>query len=126
LRHAPSQKFGASEFRACAGVRHWRRHLDEVFVKINGEQHYLWRAVEHEGKILVSYVTNKLNEAAALAFLKKALKRYGRAETIVTEGMRSYPAAIRELGNLDRREMGWWMNNRSENSHLTYRQTYKE
>ena len=42
-------------------------------------------------------------------------------ETIVTDGLRSYPAAMRELGNADRREMGRWMNNRVENSHLPFR-----
>ncbi|MDH4398450.1 IS6 family transposase [Sphingorhabdus sp.] len=103
------------------GFRHWRWHVDEVFVKINGEHHYLWRAVDHEGEILESYVTKKRDKAAALAFLKKALKRHGRAETIVTDGLRSYPAAMRELGNGDRREMGRWMNNRVENSHLPFR-----
>jgi putative transposase len=107
--------------QAMRGTRHWRWHLDEVFVKINGEQHYLWRAVDHEGEILEIYVTRKRDKAAALAFLKKALKRHGRAETIVTDGMRSYPAAMRELGNVDRREMGRWMNNRAENSHHPFR-----
>ena len=92
-----------------------------MFVKINGERHYLWRAVDHEGEILESYVTKKRDKAAALAFLKKALKRHGRAETIVTDGLRSYPAAMRELGNGDRREMGRWINNRVENSHLPFR-----
>lgn len=101
--------------------RHWRWHLDEVFVRINGERHYLWRAVDHEGEVLESYVTKKRDKAAALAFLKKALKRHGRTETIVTDGMRSYPAAMRELGNLERREMGCWLNNRAENSHLPFR-----
>ena len=103
------------------GFCHWRWHLDEVFVKINGERHYLWRAVDHEGEVLESFVTKKRDKAAALAFLKKALKRHGRAEVIVTDGMRSYPAAMRELGNLDRREMGRWLNNRAENSHLPFR-----
>ena len=103
------------------GFLHWRWHLDEVFVKINGERHYLWRAVDHEGEVLESYVTKKRDKAAALAFLKKALKRHGRAESIVTDGMRSYPAAMRELGNLDRREVGRWKNNRAENSHLLLR-----
>lgn len=103
------------------GFHHWRWHLDEVFVRINGERHYLWRAVDHEGEILESYVTKKRAKAAALAFLKKALKRHGRTETIVTDGMRSYPAAMRELGNLERREMGRWANNRVENSHLPFR-----
>ena len=73
------------------GFRHWRWHVDEVFVKINGERHYLWRAVDHEGEVLESYVTRKRDKAAALRFLKKALKRHGRAETIVTDGM---PAAV--------------------------------
>jgi putative transposase len=101
--------------------RHWRWHLDEVFVRINGERHYLWCAVDHEGEILESFVTKKRNKTAALKFLKKALKRHGPAEVIVTDGLRSYPAAMRELGNLDRREMGRWMNNRVENSHLPFR-----
>ncbi len=100
---------------------HWRWHLDEVFVKINGERHYLWRAVDHEGEILESFVTKKRDKAVALAFIKKALKRHGRPEKIVTDGLRSYPAAMRELGNIDRREMGRWLNNRVENSHLPFR-----
>ena len=54
-------------------------------------------------------------------FLKKALKRHGSAEAIVTDGLRSYPAAMRDLGNLDRRETGRWLNNRVENSHLPFR-----
>ena len=103
------------------GFRHRRWHLDEVFVKINGERHYLWRAVDHEGEILESFVTKKRDKSAALAFLKKALKRHGRADTIVTDGLRSYPAAMRDLGNLHRREMGRWLNNRAENSHLPFR-----
>jgi len=106
--------------RMC-GFRHWRWHLDEVFVKINGERHYLWRAVDHEGEILESFVTRKRDKAAALAFMRKALKRHGKVETIVTDGLRSYPAAMRELGNLDRREMSRWLNNRAENSHLPLR-----
>ena len=103
------------------GFRHWRWHVDEVFVKINGERHYLWRAVDHEGEILESYVTRKRNKSAALKFMKKALKRHGRAKIIVTDGLRSYSAAMRILGNLGRREMGRWLNNRAENSHLPFR-----
>jgi len=104
-----------------SGYRHWRWHLGEVFVKINGERHYLWRAVDHEGEILESYVTRKRDKSAALRFLKKALKRHGKAEAIVTDGLKSYPAAMRDLGNIDRREMGRWLNNRAENSHLPFR-----
>lgn len=103
------------------GFRQWRWHLDEMYVKLNGEMVYLWRAVDHEGEILESYVTRKRDKSAALAFMKKALKRHGKPETIVTDGLRSYPAAMRDLGNLDRREMGRWMNNRVENSHLPFR-----
>ncbi|MEP6246346.1 MAG: IS6 family transposase, partial [Marinomonas sp.] len=103
------------------GFRHWRWHLDEVFVKINGETHYLWRAVDQEGEIIESCVTRKRDKKAALRFLKKALKRHGQAEQIVTDGLRSYPAAMRELGMEHRREMGRWKNNRAENSHLPFR-----
>ena len=103
------------------GFRHWRWHLDEMYVKLNGEMVYLWRAVDHEGEILESYITKKRDKAAALTFMKKTLKRHGRADQIVTDGLRSYPAAMRELGNLDRREMGRWINNRVENSYLPFR-----
>jgi putative transposase len=88
---------------------------------LNGEMVYLWRAVDQEGEILESFVTKKRDKAAALSFMKRALKRHGRAEKIVVDGLRSYPAAMRELGNLDRREMGRWKNNRAENSHLPFR-----
>ena len=92
-----------------------------MFVKINGETHYLWRAVDHEGEILESYVTKKRDKKAALKFLRRALKHHGQAEKIVTDGLRSYPAAMCELGNENRCEMGRWKNNRVENSHLPFR-----
>ena len=103
------------------GFRQWKWHVDEVYVKINGETHYLWRAVDHEGEILESFVTKTRDKEAALRFLKNALKRHGKAETIVTDGLRSYPAALRDLGNLDRQETGRHLNNRVENSHLPFR-----
>ncbi|HET9630346.1 MAG TPA: IS6 family transposase [Novosphingobium sp.] len=103
------------------GFRHWRWHLDEIYVKLNGEMVYLWRAVDHEGEVLVSYITRKRDKAAALRFMRKALKRHGPAEVIVTDGLRSYPAAMRELGNEHRQEMGRHKNNRVENSHLPFR-----
>ncbi|MEP1421118.1 MAG: IS6 family transposase [Erythrobacter sp.] len=103
------------------GFRHWRWHLDEMFVKINGETYYLWRPVDHEGEILEGYVTQKWDKRVALKFLRKALKWHGQAEKIMTEGLKSYPAAMRELGNENRREMGRWKNNRVENSHLPFR-----
>lgn len=117
--------FAADIPRQCVsrmkGFRHWRWHLDEVSVKINGERHYMWRAVDHEGEVLESYITKKRDKSAALRFLKTALKRHGKAETIVTDGLKSYPAAMKELGNRNRREMGRWLNNRAENSHLPFR-----
>ncbi len=100
---------------------HWRWHLDEMVVKLNGEMAYLWRAVDHEGEILESFVTRRRDKAAALAFLKKALKRHGSPARIVTDGLRSYGAAMAELGNRDRQEVGRWTNNRAENSHLPFR-----
>ncbi len=102
-------------------LRQWRWHLNERYVKINGEMHYLWRAVDHEGEVLESYVTKTRDKAAALRFIKRAMKRHGCPGTIVTDGLRSYPAAMRELGNLSRRVMGRWLNNQAENSHLPFR-----
>ncbi|MEM1050513.1 MAG: DDE-type integrase/transposase/recombinase [Pseudomonadota bacterium] len=75
------------------GFRHWRWHLDEMFMKINGERHYLWRAVDHESEVLESYVTKK----------------------------RDKKAAMNTLGNQGRQEIGRWANNRVENSHLPFR-----
>ena len=106
---------------AMHGFRHWRWHLDEVYVKINGETHYLWRAVDHEGEVLESYVTRTRDKAAALTIMKKALKRHGSSAAITTDGLRSYGAAMRELGNAHKQEIGRWANNRVENSHLPFR-----
>jgi len=92
-----------------------------VFVKINGVQHYLWRAVDHEGEVLESFVTKKRNKAAALKFLKKAMKRYGNPQVIVTDQCPSYGAAMKKIGNIDRQEVGRHKNNRAENSHLPFR-----
>ena len=103
------------------GRKHWRWHLDEVFVKINGVTHYLWRAVDHEGEVLESIVTKTRDRKAALKLLKKSMKRHGRPESIVTDRLRSYGAALKDLGRGDDREMGRWLNNRAENSHLPFR-----
>lgn len=72
----------------------WRWYLDEVFVKVNGETRYPWRAVDHEGEILEAIVTKKRNRRAALSLLKRLIKRYGRPATIVTGQLRSYKAAL--------------------------------
>jgi putative transposase len=99
----------------------WQWHLDEVFVKINGETHYLWRAVDHEGEVLESYVTKCRDRKAALKFLRKSMKRSGQPRIIVTDKLGSYRAAMVLIGNSDRQETGRWVNNRAENSHLPFR-----
>ena len=99
----------------------WRWHLDEVFVKINGERHYLWRAVDHEGEVLESFVTKKRDKKAALKFLRKSLRRHGAADELVTDRLRSYGAALGELGIRERQRTARWMNNRAENSHQPFR-----
>ena len=106
---------------AMRGFTHGRWHLDEMVVKLKGEMVYLWRAVDHEGEILETFVTKRRDRRAALRFLTKALKRHGPVERIVTDGLRSYGAAMAELGNCDRQEIGRWLNNRVENSHLPFR-----
>ena len=62
----------------------WRWHLDEVFVRINGETHYLWRAVDHEGEVLEVFATKRRDRIVALRFLKRAMKRYGRPKVCAT------------------------------------------
>jgi putative transposase len=99
----------------------WRWHLDEVFVKINGERHYLWRAVDHEGEVLESFVTKTRDKKAALKFLKKTMRKHGRPEVIVMDLLRSYGAALKEIGAVHSQETGRWLNNRAENSHLPFR-----
>lgn len=90
-------------------------------MKISGERHYLWRAVDHEGEVLESFVTKTRDKKAALKFLKKTLKRHGHAEELVTDRLRSYGAAFKDLGIHDRQETGRWANNRVENSHQPFR-----
>lgn len=107
-----------SRFRAYSN---WQWHVDEVFVKINGETHYLWRAIDHEGEVLESYVKKRRDRKAALKFLRKSMKPYGKPEVIVTDKLRSYGAAMKVIGNAPKQEMGRWLNNRAENSHLPFR-----
>jgi putative transposase len=109
--------------RRIEGLRtsRWQWHLDEVFVKINGERHYLWRAVYQEGEVLESFVTKTRDKRAALRFLKKTMRKYGRPDVIITDRLRSYGAALRDIGAADRQETGRWLNNRAGNSHLPFR-----
>jgi putative transposase len=99
----------------------WKWHLDEVFVKINGETHYLWRAVGHEGEVLDAFVSKRRDRKAALDFLKNIMKKYGAPKVIVTDRLKSYRAAMKIIGNESTREVGRWKNNRCENSHLPFR-----
>ena len=109
--------------RRIEALRHsrWRWHVDEVFVKINGETHYLWRAVDHEGEVLDAVVTKKRDRKAALKVLRKLLKRYGSAGEIVTDRLPSYRAALRDIGIEHKQSTGRYLNNRCENSHLPFR-----
>ncbi len=85
-RHHPSSNYS-----------NWRWHLDEVFVKINGETFYLWRSVDHEGEVLETYVTKRRDRKAALTFIKKLMKQYGRPKKIITDKLASYKAALEVL-----------------------------
>ena len=90
-------------------------------MRINDETHYLWRAVDHEGGILDVFATKRRDRMAALAFLKRAIKRYGRPRVIVTDRFQSYRAAMNVIGNAADQECGRWLNNQAENSHQPFR-----
>ena len=106
---------------ALRALPQWHWHLEEVFVKLNGEMHYLWRAVDHQGEVLEVFATKQRDRKAALAFLKRTMKRYGRPRVIVTDRFRSYGAAMKVIGNAAAQECGRWLNNRAENSHRPFR-----
>ena len=99
----------AAEIRKRRVHRHlysnWRWHLDEVFVRINGETHYLWRAVDHEGEVLEVFATKRRDRRAALRFLKRAMKRYGQPASVVTDGLPSYRAAMNVIGQCGRPDL---------------------
>ncbi|WP_353848530.1 DDE-type integrase/transposase/recombinase [Herbaspirillum sp.] len=99
----------------------WRWHLDEVFVRINGETHYLWRAVDHEGEVLEVFATKRRDRKAALKFLKRTMKRYGRPRSIVTDRLRSCRSTMTVIGNAADQECGRWLNDRAENLHQPFR-----
>ena len=99
-----------------------RWHLDEMFVTIRGKRMYLWRAVDSEGEVLDFLIQSKRNKAAALKLMRKLLKTHGFAPRfIVTDKLRSYASAFRELGLSARHEQGLRKNNRAENSHQPVR-----
>ena len=90
-------------------------------MKLNGEGHYLWRAVDHESEVLESFVTKMRDKKAALKFLRKAMDKHGRPEVVVTDRLRSYGAALTEIDATARQETAHWPNNRAENTRLPFR-----
>jgi putative transposase len=98
-------------------------HLDEVFLTINGERHYLWRAVDQDGHILDILVQRRRNKKAAKKFFRKLLKglTYG-PRVLITDKLKSYGAAKQEiLPGVEHRQHRY-LNNRAENSHQSTRQ----
>ena len=83
--------------------------------------HFARLLINWVGEVLESYVTKKRDKKAALKFMKKAMRRYGSPNEIVTDKLRSHSAAAKELGCLEKQVTGRWANNRVENSHLPFR-----
>ena len=107
----------AADLRKRRPKPHTTWHLDEVYLKIDGRLVYLWRAVDSEGEVLDVLVQTRRNKAAALKLMRKLLKKYGfLPENLVTDDLRSYHAAARDLGIGHRHRTGRWRNNRAENS----------
>ena len=99
-----------------------RWHLDEMFVSIQGKTMYLWRAVDSEGEVLDILVQARRNTKAARKLMRKLLKKHGFAPTeIVTDKLRSYGAAFRDMDLTAHHETGQYLNNRAENSHQPLR-----
>jgi transposase-like protein len=97
-------------------------HLDEMVVAIAGRRLWLWRAVDSQGEILDLLVQPIRDKAAALRLMRKLLKKQGYApDVLVTDKLRSYASARRELGLTARHEQGLRKNNRAENSHQVVR-----
>ena len=92
--------------------------IDEVFVKINGKQHYLWRAVDQDGEVVDVYLQTRRDGAAAKRFFRRLLRSYGgEPRKIVTDKLRSYGVAHRELMPGVIRSTEQYENNRAEQSH---------
>jgi putative transposase len=114
-------KFGpviAKNLRTSRPQAYTRWHLDEMVVSLSGKQMYLWRTVDGEGEVLEILVQSRRDKAAAIRLLRKLLRRHGLVTTvIVTDKLRSYGAALREIGFSGSHEQGLRANNRAENSH---------
>ena len=99
-------------------------YIDEVFVKINGRQHYLWRAVDQDGEVVDVYLQSKRDGAAAKRFFERLLRSHGsEPRKIVTDKLRSYGVAHRELIPEAIHSTQQYENNRAEQSHETTRVT---
>lgn len=97
-------------------------HLDEVVVTIGGRRHWLWRAVDQDGYVLVEIVQARRNTKAARRQLTRLLKKQGLApKRIVTDKLRSYGAALRQIMPTIEHRSHKGLNNRAENSHLPLR-----
>tara|TARA_Y100000385_G_C12860205_1_gene536895 strand:+ start:44 stop:727 length:684 start_codon:yes stop_codon:yes gene_type:complete len=93
-------------------------YIDEVFVKINGKQHYLWRAVDQDGEVVDVYLQAKRDGAAAKRFFRRLLRSHGgEPRKIVTDKLRSYPVAHRELMPDAIHSTEQYENNCAEQSH---------
>ena len=103
---------------AIGGVGHGDRvFIDEVFVKINGQQHYLWRAVDQDGEVVDVYLQAKRNGAAAKRFFRRLIRNNGgEPRKIVTDKLRSYGVAQRELIPETIHSTKQYENNRAEQS----------
>ena len=114
----------ASEIRKKRAGNHsnWQWHLDEVFVKVNCERFYLWRAVDHEGEVLECYVSKRRDRHAAKKFLIKTMRKHGSPKIITTDKLATYRAVFHEIGVAERQLCGGRTNNRCEKSHLQFRQ----
>jgi putative transposase len=98
-------------------------HLDEVFLTINGERHYLWRAVDQDGNVLDILVQRRRDQKAAKKFFRKLLKGLTYVpRVIITDKLKSYGAAKRELLPSVEHRQHCYLNNRAENSHQPTRQ----
>ena len=97
-------------------------YIDEVFVKINGKQHYLWRAVDQDGEVVDVCLQTKRNGAAAKRFFRRLLRSHGgEPRKIVTDKLRSYCVAHRELVPEAIHSTQQYENNRAEQSHESTR-----
>ncbi|PWI06714.1 IS6 family transposase [Streptomyces sp. NWU339] len=98
-------------------------HLDEVFIKINGKRKYLWRAVDAAGNVLDILVQGRRDKAAARRFFRKLLKKTRAVpRMVITDQLRSYGAAHREVMPSVEHRSHQGMNHRAENSHQPTRQ----